>query len=438
MQRLSIERPRLLVVWAMLSVMSLILACGAPMSLPIAKGPRWACPSPMPMPFGPAGPVKGQQVVATANPTIGTIEEREPIYYAEWEQEYGPGGSRLDGQPAFTGPPFPSPTPYARNGNTYAMGQRVEVAPLHVLVTAQAQELIGTEQVYLIDLTWHNPTDTEVPFTPAAQVWLRTITRADGTQQSSDGWGVRYQAAAQYGLTIPTAIPRGTSTMRVPILAPAGEPHVIELRMPIMLPTPTLANDTRPTPNSDLRSPQNRTLVVQWVNSPLVGPPCDDPGALTAWVDSDSEKAIPRDAMVELVAPPGAPRVVALALAQVGKRYMWGATGPDSFDCSGLMQWSYAQIGIAIPRTSGEQWRGLRAIPLSEAQPGDMVYMDTRDGISSPQRVTHVGMLADLDRDGHWDMIHAASPALGVRVEYRVLASSYYAWRMFPTASTAR
>jgi cell wall-associated NlpC family hydrolase len=130
--------------------------------------------------------------------------------------------------------------------------------------------------------------------------------------------------------------------------------------------------------------------------------------------------------------------VVAIALAQVGKQYVWGAIGPERFDCSGLMQWSYAQIGIRIPRSTATQWPGLRAISLSQMQPGDMVFFDTRAGIRTPNQITHVGMVADVNGDGQWDLIHAASPHAGVRVDYAFLTSSYYGPRLFGEARTVR
>ena len=49
--------------------------------------------------------------------------------------------------------------------------------------------------------------------------------------------------------------------------------------------------------------------------------------------------------------------VVGLVESKLGKPYVWGATGPNSFDCSGLMQWAYKKIGVNIPRTSYDQSR---------------------------------------------------------------------------------
>ncbi|MFD8916997.1 NlpC/P60 family protein [Streptomyces sp. NPDC059569] len=61
------------------------------------------------------------------------------------------------------------------------------------------------------------------------------------------------------------------------------------------------------------------------------------------------------------------------AVAQIGKPYEWGAEGPDSFDCSGLTSRAWARAGLAIPRTSQEQWSELPKVSLRELRPGDLV-----------------------------------------------------------------
>lgn len=60
------------------------------------------------------------------------------------------------------------------------------------------------------------------------------------------------------------------------------------------------------------------------------------------------------------------------ALSKVGSAYVWGAAGPNSFDCSGLTSWAWKQAGVSIPRTSGAQY-GLTSVPLDQLQPGDLV-----------------------------------------------------------------
>lgn len=67
-------------------------------------------------------------------------------------------------------------------------------------------------------------------------------------------------------------------------------------------------------------------------------------------------------------------KVVAAATAQVGKEYVYGAAGPDAFDCSGLMQWSYKQAGISIPRTSEEQMAAGSGVSPADALPGDLMF----------------------------------------------------------------
>ncbi len=67
---------------------------------------------------------------------------------------------------------------------------------------------------------------------------------------------------------------------------------------------------------------------------------------------------------------------VAFAYAQLGKPYVYGATGPSSYDCSGLVQAAWAAAGVAIPRTTYEQWDSLPHIPVSEMKPGDLIILD--------------------------------------------------------------
>ena len=71
--------------------------------------------------------------------------------------------------------------------------------------------------------------------------------------------------------------------------------------------------------------------------------------------------------------------VVAAAMTQLGVPYVWGAESPTAgFDCSGLVQWSYAQIGVQLPRTTGEQvLLGVPVADASELRPGDLLFTDS-------------------------------------------------------------
>ncbi|MFD0212835.1 NlpC/P60 family protein [Streptomyces hirsutus] len=95
---------------------------------------------------------------------------------------------------------------------------------------------------------------------------------------------------------------------------------------------------------------------------------------------------------------------VAAARSALGKPYAWGANGPFGFDCSGLMQWSYAQAGVALPRTSQAQRYAGRQVPLSQARPGDLVVYRADAG--------HVGMYM-----GNGQVIHAPYPGAPVRYD---------------------
>ncbi|KQV23758.1 hypothetical protein ASE03_04215 [Kitasatospora sp. Root187] len=66
-------------------------------------------------------------------------------------------------------------------------------------------------------------------------------------------------------------------------------------------------------------------------------------------------------------------RAVAFALAQLGKDYLWGGTGPDKFDCSGLTSQAWLAAGVNIPRVSQDQWSELAKVPLNQLRPGDLV-----------------------------------------------------------------
>ncbi|WP_242704081.1 C40 family peptidase [Candidatus Enterococcus moelleringii] len=66
--------------------------------------------------------------------------------------------------------------------------------------------------------------------------------------------------------------------------------------------------------------------------------------------------------------------IILSAKQYLGVPYVWGGTTPAGFDCSGLMQWVFAQNGIGIPRVSQAQQASIKEIPISEVQPGDLVF----------------------------------------------------------------
>ncbi|MEU9447416.1 NlpC/P60 family protein [Streptomyces sp. NPDC048277] len=94
---------------------------------------------------------------------------------------------------------------------------------------------------------------------------------------------------------------------------------------------------------------------------------------------------------------------VAYAYSKLGSPYVWGATGPDAFDCSGLAQAAYRSAGVSIPRTTYAQIDAGHRVSRSELQPGDLVFFYSG--------VSHVGIYI-----GNGQMIHAPNPSAPVRI----------------------
>ncbi|MGW2891203.1 NlpC/P60 family protein [Streptomyces griseoruber] len=99
-----------------------------------------------------------------------------------------------------------------------------------------------------------------------------------------------------------------------------------------------------------------------------------------------------------------AEKALAFARAQIGKPYVWGATGPDSYDCSGLTQAAWKAAGVSLPRTTYDQVNAGTTVSLTDALPGDLVFF--YDDLS------HVGLYI-----GNGMMIHAPKPGAYVREE---------------------
>jgi cell wall-associated NlpC family hydrolase len=100
---------------------------------------------------------------------------------------------------------------------------------------------------------------------------------------------------------------------------------------------------------------------------------------------------------------------IAAALSKLGSPYVWGAEGPSTFDCSGLVQWSYLQAGLVLPRLASDQYFASTPVPTNQMQPGDLlVYAyDTSD----PDTIHHITMYI-----GNGQMVHAPHTGDVVRI----------------------
>jgi cell wall-associated NlpC family hydrolase len=101
--------------------------------------------------------------------------------------------------------------------------------------------------------------------------------------------------------------------------------------------------------------------------------------------------------------------MLSAAMSRKGMPYVWGAEGPTSFDCSGLVQWSFAQAGVVMPRVAADQAMSGPAVPVSELQPGDLLFYHTDP--TAPGYISHVAIYL-----GNGWMIQAPQPGENVEV----------------------
>lgn len=106
-------------------------------------------------------------------------------------------------------------------------------------------------------------------------------------------------------------------------------------------------------------------------------------------------------------------RAAAVAISQLGVPYRYGGNSTSGFDCSGLVQYSYARAGKSVPRTTGQQWSAVTTVQRSDLQAGDLLFF------SIEGKMSHVGMYI-----GDNEFVHA--PSSGRTVTTARLDSPFY------------
>ncbi|WP_405716572.1 MULTISPECIES: NlpC/P60 family protein [unclassified Streptomyces] len=156
---------------------------------------------------------------------------------------------------------------------------------------------------------------------------------------------------------------------------------------------------------------RKRLKAVESMLATLSGPQLTELSRLEQRDVQKAQGALASSGALSSTRPPSEAggKAVRYAVEQVGKPYVWGAEGPDSFDCSGLTSQAWAKAGLVIPRTSQEQWRQLRKVPVNALRPGDLV-------IYFP-KATHVALYL-----GNGLVVQAPRP--GSRVKVSPLASN--------------
>ncbi len=115
-----------------------------------------------------------------------------------------------------------------------------------------------------------------------------------------------------------------------------------------------------------------------------------------------------------LTGSPAGKAAAGYAIAQLGKPYVWGAQGPNAYDCSGLTMAAWANAGVTIPRVTYTQATAGTPVSIQDARTGDLVLIPGSDG--TPANPGHVGMVAGVDKAGAVWLVEAARTGIPIRL----------------------
>src|SRR5262249_52576239 len=164
--------------------------------------------------------------------------------------------------------------------------------------------------------------------------------------------------------------------------------------------------------NGQIAELARQAQIRQLVSAQRAAQAAAEAQAAQAQVTADTvvgaSAATPEGATV--VAPSTHGGVVGVALNEQGVPYSWGGESPSGFDCSGLVAYAYAQVGVSLPHSSYAQYNMGPAVPRDQLQPGDLVFFD---GLG------HVGLYV-----GGGNFVHA--PHTGTTVQVSSLDSGWY------------
>lgn len=153
-------------------------------------------------------------------------------------------------------------------------------------------------------------------------------------------------------------------------------------------------------------------MVLLLVVAGLVG--CASTSPVTHKPVVEARTAAPEPTKLQ----PHPQRALAIAVDMIGTPYRYGGSSPRGFDCSGLVYYAYSKAGIQAPRTTTAQYRKTKRVPVSDLQPGDLVFFNLSRG-----KTSHVGIYAG---DGRF--VHA--PSSGKQVGYASLRNPYWRTRL--------
>jgi peptidoglycan DL-endopeptidase CwlO len=132
---------------------------------------------------------------------------------------------------------------------------------------------------------------------------------------------------------------------------------------------------TAPTPTTTVAPPTTTVVAPTTTAVALIDPSTTDPAATTDPTATTTTPAPP------VTLPAGHPDAATIALKYLGVPYVWGGESPKGFDCSGLVAYVYAQLGITLPHYAAAQYQLGVAVPRDQLQPGDLVFFDSLDHV---------------------------------------------------------
>jgi peptidoglycan DL-endopeptidase CwlO len=234
--------------------------------------------------------------------------------------------------------------------------------------------------------------------------------RADTASAAKSSGGARAVHAEPIVTLVP--VPAATAAPATkPTTRPAAKPDGAALvATPAAKPTAvaTTASPATTRPTAIASRPTNPPTTQASQPKPTVGEP--QPEADQSPPPSVAPVATTTPRPTYPAPSAGAAIAVAEALRQLGKRYVFGAAGPDVFDCSGLTQWAWAKAGVSMDHYTGSQFNSFPHVPLDALQPGDLVFLRVDLG--------HMGMYI-----GGGQFIHA--PRTGDVVRIAAMSSAH-------------
>ncbi|MER5748902.1 NlpC/P60 family protein [Streptomyces sp. NPDC002088] len=315
-------------------------------------------------------------------------------------------GSRRDALPALTAPYAPPALPAALPASAPAPATKSRQSALRTTKEQIREKLTTARELLSRQITLRNTPPAALEAAPTAEALWSAPAQQDplrGEGGAGAGW------LTQPAISLDT-IPVDSGYTNAPV--DTGQ-FSVPLDSALLGTEYTTGQFSLPADTAYTNSPVETGQFSLPVDTPYTNSPVDT-GQFslplgTGYANTPVDTGLFSVATVPVGVPEAtysgkAAKALDFARAQIGRPCLWGATGPESYDCSSLTQAAWKAAGVALPRTAIDQARTVAAIPLTELQPGDLIFFYGD--------VSHVGLCT-----GNGTMIHAPGPGASVREE---------------------